>query len=137
MRLIGYDIARNSDAEKIGITFVTLDELLAESDFVSLHAALTPQNRGLIGEAELRKMKPGAYLINTARGALVDEGALLRALTEGWIAGAGLDAFAHEPLPADHPLRSVPNALLTPHLASFAERLASASVLQRRKRSSI
>jgi phosphoglycerate dehydrogenase-like enzyme len=120
MRLIGYDIARNSDAEKIGITFVTLDELLTESDFVSLHAALTPQNRGLIGEAELRKMKPGAYLINTARGALVDEGALLRALTEGWIAGAGLDAFAHEPLPADHPLRSVPNALLTPHLASFA-----------------
>ncbi len=120
MRLLGYDIAPNADAEKLGVQFVSLDELLAQSDFVSLHAALTPQNRGLLGEAQLRKMKPTAYLINTARGALVDEAALAKALHEGWLGGAALDAFVTEPLPADHPLRKAPNALLTPHLASFA-----------------
>ncbi|MCI0533713.1 MAG: phosphoglycerate dehydrogenase [Verrucomicrobiales bacterium] len=120
MRLLGYDIAPSPAAKNLGINFVSLAELLAESDFLSLHAALTPENRGLIGEAQLRQMKPSAYLINAARGALVDEGALVRALTEGWIAGAALDAFAVEPLPAEHPLRATPNLLLTPHLASFA-----------------
>src|SRR5881409_185726 len=94
-------------------------ELLAESDFLSLHAALTPENRGLLGEAQLRKMKPTSYLINTARGALVNEAALAKALAENWIAGAALDAFVVEPLPADHPLRNAPNILVTPHLASF------------------
>ncbi len=131
MRLIGYDIAPNAEAEKLGIQFVSLDELLAQSDFLTLHAALTPQNRGLIGEAQLRKMKPTAYLINTARGALVDEAALVRALHENWIGGAALDAFVTEPLPENHPLRTAPNALLTPHLASFAretgERVSLAS----------
>ena len=120
MRLLGYDIAPSPDAEKIGVKFVSLDELLYQSDFLSLHAALTPQNRGLIGEAQLRKMKPDAYLINTARGALVDEMALARALQEGWIAGAALDAFINEPLAVDHPLRRAPNVLLTPHQASCA-----------------
>jgi phosphoglycerate dehydrogenase-like enzyme len=120
MRLLSYDICANSEAEKLGIKYVTLDELLSESDFISLHAALTPENRGLLGEAQLRKMKPTAYLINTARGALVDEAALVRLLSENRIAGAGLDAFGIEPLPADHPLRRAPNVLLTPHLASFA-----------------
>ena len=120
MRLIGCDVAASAEAERIGIKFVSLDELLEQSDFLSLHAALTEQNRGLLGEAQLRKMKPGAYLINTARGALVDEAALTRALQEGWIAGAALDAFVTEPLPADHPLRKAPNVLLTPYLASFA-----------------
>ncbi len=119
LKLLGHDIAPNPAAEKLGVTFVPLDELLAQSDFVSLHAALTPQNRGLIGEAQLRAMKKTALLINTARGALVDEAALVRALHEGWIGGAALDAYAVEPLPADHPLRSAPNALLTPHLASY------------------
>lgn len=119
MPLLGYDIAPNADAEKLGIRFVSLDELLAQSDFVTLHAALTPETRGLIGEAQFRRMKPGAYLINTARGAIVDEAALLRALNEKWIAGAALDAFVVEPLPADHPLRTAPNVLLTPHQASF------------------
>jgi phosphoglycerate dehydrogenase-like enzyme len=94
--------------------------LLAQSDFVSLHAALTPQNRGLIGEAQLRKMKPDAYLINTARGPLIDEVALTKALKEGWIAGAALDVFTVEPLPKDNPLRTAPNLLLEPHQASFA-----------------
>ena len=120
LRLLACDLAPQPEAAKLGVKFVSLDELLAESDFLSLHAALTPQNRGLIGEAQLRRMKPTAYLINTARGALVDEAALARALRENWIAGAALDAFVVEPLPADHPLRSAPNVLLTPHLASFA-----------------
>jgi phosphoglycerate dehydrogenase-like enzyme len=119
MRVIGHDIAPNADAQKAGIEFVSLDQLLAESDFVSLHAALTPETRGLIGEAQLRRMKKSAYLINTARGAIVDESALLRALNEKWIAGAALDAFVIEPLPADHPFRTAPNLLLTPHQASF------------------
>src|SRR6185503_18162123 len=78
MRLIAHDVHPSPEAEKFGVRFVSLEELLAESDFLSLHAALTPQNRGLIGEAQLRKMKKTAYLINTARGALVDENVLAR-----------------------------------------------------------
>jgi phosphoglycerate dehydrogenase-like enzyme len=124
MHLLAYDIAPSAAAEKLGANFVSLEQLLSGSDFVSLHAALTQQNRGLIGEAQLRKMKPSAYLINTARGGLVDESALVRALREKWIAGAALDAFSVEPLPADHPLRHAPNVLLTPHLASFARETA-------------
>lgn len=94
---------------------VGLEELLQRSDFVSLHAPSTPETHHLLGEAELRRMKPTAYLINTARGSLVEEGALLRALEEGWIAGAGLDVYATEPLPPQHPLRRLPNVVLTPH----------------------
>jgi phosphoglycerate dehydrogenase-like enzyme len=120
LRLLGCDVAPSPAAVQTGIRFVPLDELLAQSDFVSLHAALTPQSRGLLGEAQLRRMKPSAYLINAARGALVDETALARALQEGWIAGAALDTFDTEPLPAGHPLRQAPNVLLTPHCASFA-----------------
>jgi phosphoglycerate dehydrogenase-like enzyme len=120
MRLLAHDIRCEPNSEELRIQYVSLDELLAESDFLTLHAALTAENRGLIGEAQLRRMKPTAYLINTARGALVDEGALMRALNEKWIAGAALDTFTIEPLPAAHPLRSAPNLLLTPHLASFA-----------------
>ena len=119
MRLLGADTRPNDDAKKLGVEFVPLDQLLAESDFVSLHCALTPETRGLIGEAQLLKMKPSAYIINTARGAVMDEAALLRALKENWIAGAGLDAFVVEPLPADHPFRTAPNLLLTPQQASF------------------
>ena len=118
MRLLAYDIC--PDPKAPGVSYVSLEELLAESDFVSLHAAVTPANRGLIGEAQLRQMKPTAYLINTARGALVDEAALAQALQERWIAGAALDAFVVEPLATNHPLRGCPNLLLTPHLASFA-----------------
>jgi len=120
MRILAHDICANPEAEKLGVQFVSLDELLAQSDFVSLHAALTPENRGLLNEARLRKMKPTAYLINTARGALIDETALAKVLNEGVIAGAALDAFVTEPLPAEHPLRTAKNVLLTPHLASFA-----------------
>lgn len=131
LRLLGFDIAPNPDAEKLGIEFVSLDRLLAESDFVSLHAALTPETRGLLGESRLRQMKKSAYLINTARGAIVDEAALVKALEAKWIAGAALDAFVVEPLPADHPLRRAPNVLLTPHQASFGfdtgERVSTAA----------
>jgi phosphoglycerate dehydrogenase-like enzyme len=119
MTLLAYDPRPQPEAEGLGVSFVSLDELLARSDFVSLHAALTPTSRGLIGEAQLRRMKSTAYLINSARGALVDEPALVRALQEGWIAGAALDTFAAEPLATDHPLRRVANVLLTPHQASF------------------
>ncbi len=121
MKLLGYDVAPNPEAEKLGVKFVSLDELLEQSDFVSLHAALTPATKGLIGEAQLKKMKRSAYLINTARGAHVDEAALVRALKEGWLAGAALDAFVNEPLPAVHPFRGVPNLLLTPHQAGFSK----------------
>jgi len=120
MRLLAHDIRSDPEIGDLPIQYVSLAELVAESDFLSVHAALTRENRGLIGEKQLRSMKPTAYLINTARGALIDEAALARALREGWIAGAALDAFTAEPLPTDHPLRAAPNLLLTPQLASFA-----------------
>jgi len=93
-----------------------LDALLAASDIVSIHATLTPQSRGLIDARRLALMKGSAILVNTARGAIVDEAALVAALAAGRIAGAGLDVFTEEPLPPDHPLRHLPNAVLTPHL---------------------
>jgi phosphoglycerate dehydrogenase-like enzyme len=119
LRVLGYDVAPDPRAEPCGLRFVSLDRLLSESDFVTLNAALTPHNRGLVGEAQLRRMKPTAYLVNSARGALVDEAALIRALREGWIAGAALDTFLEEPLPMEHPFRQTPNLLLSPHQASF------------------
>jgi phosphoglycerate dehydrogenase-like enzyme len=118
MKLIGYDICENEEAKKLGMKFVPLDELLARSDFLSLHSAATAENKNMIGAKQLRSMKPTSYIINTARGALIDEEALLAALEQKWIAGAALDAFVVEPLPKDHPLRSAPNILITPHQAS-------------------
>lgn len=98
-------------------TWAELPELLAKSDFVSLHALLSPETHHLIGEAELRQMKPTAYLINAARGPMIDEEALVRALRENWIAGAGLDVYENEPAMQDG-LAKLPNALLLPHIAS-------------------
>jgi len=100
-----------------------LEWLLSESDFVVLSLPLTRETRHLIGERELRVMKPTAYLINPARGKLVDERALARALQEGWIAGAALDVFEVEPLAADSPLYSLPNVILTPHMSGVTDRL--------------
>lgn len=94
----------------------TLEALLGESDVVSLHASLTDASRGLLDRERLRLMKPTAYLVNTSRGALVEESALLEALREGWVAGAGLDVFDREPLPQGHPLTMLTNVVLTPHL---------------------
>ena len=100
-----------------GVTFVGLDTLLAESDVVSLHCPATPATRGLIGAEALAKMKPGAILFNTARGALVDENAVAAALESGRLGWYAADAFAVEPLPADSPLRKAPHTLFTPHVA--------------------
>ncbi|HYL81308.1 MAG TPA: NAD(P)-dependent oxidoreductase, partial [Candidatus Acidoferrum sp.] len=98
------------------VTLVTLDALFRESDVVSLHLRLSEQSRGLVTSDLLGCMKPSAYLINTARGPLVDEAALVTALRERRIAGAGLDVYAIEPLPADHPFLALENVVLTPHL---------------------
>lgn len=97
------------------------EDLLRRSDFVSVHLVLSDRTRGLLGEPELRAMRPHAFLVNTSRAAIVDRAALLRALREGWIAGAGLDVFDTEPLPADDPLRTLPNVLATPHLGYVTE----------------
>ena len=105
-----------------------LRALLARADYVSLHAPASPETRGMIGEAELRQMKPTAYLINTSRGALIDEDALRRAVSEGWIAGAGLDVLGQEPPPPDHPLLGLAGIVVTPHAAFYSE--ASIAELQ-------
>ncbi len=98
-----------------------LHELLAESDFVALTLPLTGESKEMIGEAELRAMKPTAYLINVARGPIVNEEVLVRALDEGWIGGAGLDVFTSEPLPADSRLWELPNVIYSPHVAGYME----------------
>ena len=98
-----------------------LRQLLADSDFVVLALPLTPETNRLIGEEELQTMKPTAYLINIARGDIVDEAALVRALDEHWIAGAGLDVFATEPLPANSRLWEFPNVIFSPHIAGGME----------------
>ena len=100
-----------------GVEFVDLDTLLRQSDVLSLHCPATPQTRGLISAEALQKMKRGAILLNTARGALVEEAAVTEALHTGQLGFYGADAFATEPLPADSPLRREPHALLTPHIA--------------------
>jgi D-3-phosphoglycerate dehydrogenase / 2-oxoglutarate reductase len=116
--------SRSADPAKLralGYEAATLDELLARADIVSLHLPLLSQSKHLIGERELRLMKPSALLINTARGGLVDEGALVQALAQGFIAGAGLDVFESEQMPAAHPLLSAPNAVLSPHVGGSSQ----------------
>ncbi len=105
-----------------GVRIVDLDELLARSDFVSLHVALAPETRHLIGAAQLARMRPDAVLINTARGAVVDQAALTAALQSGTIAGAGLDVFEEEPIAPDDPLCRLQNCLVLPHIGSATAR---------------
>ncbi len=103
-------------AEQVGAKLVSKEELFAQADVVSVHLVLSDRTRGLIGERELSLMKSAAFLINTSRGPIVDEGALVTALRQGRIAGAGLDVFDEEPLPAGHPFLQLDNTLITPHL---------------------
>lgn len=119
MRVLVYDpYVPPSKAEAVGATWVKeLGPLLREADFVSLHPELTEETRGMIGEAELRQMRRDAFLINTARGPVVQQAALIRALKDGWIAGAALDVFEPEPPSPDSPLYELENLILTPHVA--------------------
>lgn len=113
---VGEEIIRKQQTEP-----VSLNELMAQSDFLSIHTPLTPETRNLLNEDRLRRMKPTSFLINTARGGVIDQDALLRALQEGWIAGAALDVFEPERLPSDHPLLTLPNLIVTPHVAFYSE----------------
>lgn len=110
-------------ANNAGVRRCELDELVAQADVISIHATLSPQSRGLIDARRLALCKPTAYLINTARGPIVDEAALVAALAEGRLAGAGLDVFDVEPLPASNPLRKLSNVVLTPHLGWPADEM--------------
>jgi len=131
LEVIAFDpYVAGDEMEARGVQKTSLPGLLARSDFVSVHAPLAPETQGMIAEAELRAMKRSAYLINTARGPLVLESALLRALEEEWIAGAALDVLQHEPPAADHPLQRFANVILTPHVAFYSEE--SVQELQRK-----
>ncbi len=123
MRVIAYDpYVDRTQAAALGVEMVDdLDTLLAQADFVTLHCALTPETRHLIGERELRRMKPGAYLINVSRGPVVDEAALVRVLEEGHLAGAALDVFDPEPPLPDNPLFRMVNVVVTPHIGSYTD----------------
>jgi len=110
-----------AQAKEVNVNLVSLKELLRQSDYVTIHAALTEETRHLIGENELSMMKKTAHLINTARGGLIDESALLKALKEGEIAGAGLDVFESEPPEHDNPLLHLPNVVITPHMAGWSD----------------
>jgi len=127
VRLVAYSPSVSPErARRFGVELVDLETLLRESDFVTLHAVVTPQTRGMIGEAQLRWMKPTAYLVNTARGVLVDEHALAQALREGWIAGAALDVFESEPVRPDNPLLAedlFEGTVLSPHSAAATPEL--------------
>lgn len=102
--------------KEVGVSYATKEELFSTADIVTVHMVLSERSRGLVGAADLARMKPTAYLVNTARGPIVDEGALIDALRAGKIAGAAVDVFAVEPLPVDHPFRKIDNLVLTPHL---------------------
>ena len=137
---IGMDVAAfdpflpAAAAGRLSIAMKPLDELLAWADIITLHIPRTKDTTNLIGEAQMRRMKPGSYLINAARGGLVDEAALLRLLDEGHLAGAALDTFVTEPLPKDSPLRGNPKLILTPHLgASTSEAQQAVSTILARQ----
>jgi D-3-phosphoglycerate dehydrogenase len=129
-RLFGWSRTRRAPFQELGGTyFDDLGTLFAEVDLVTLHVPHTPDTEGLIGAAELAQMKPSAFLVNTSRGKVIDQEALVAALRDGHLAGAALDVFGPEPLPLDHPLRTLPNVVRTPHLA-----FRTAEALERRAR---
>ncbi|HJP53109.1 MAG TPA: D-2-hydroxyacid dehydrogenase family protein, partial [Rhodospirillales bacterium] len=112
---------------EVGVNYVEKDALFAESDAISIHLVLSDRTRGLVGKSELALMKPTAYLINTSRGPIVDEAALIEALTNATIAGAGIDVYDVEPLPKDHPIRRLKNAVLTGHTGYVVKELYTAA----------
>ena len=121
MKVIAY--SQNKDAERaqaLGVELVPLERVLRTADFISIHCRVTPETVGLISEKEFAMMKPGAYLINTARAVVIDQAALIDALRQQRIAGAALDVYWYEPLPANHPLLQLDNVTVTPHLAGAA-----------------
>lgn len=126
VRIVTYDPHLPQDSAPSGVDMVGLDTLLRESDIVSVHTTLADETRHLVGAAELAAMKPTAYLINTARGGVIDESALYEALKARRIAGAALDAFQKEPLPADHPFRELDNVILTPHMVGHTREIFDA-----------
>jgi phosphoglycerate dehydrogenase-like enzyme len=107
--------------KEVGVTYATKEELFATADIVTIHMVLGPRSRGLVGREDLARMKASAYLVNTARGPIVDEAALLETLQQRKIAGAAVDVFSVEPLPVDHPFRKLHNVVLTPHLGYVTE----------------
>jgi len=118
-KLLGYDVVQRDDLQSAyGLRYLSLDKLLEEADIITLHAPLLPQTKGMIGEAELRRMKPTALLVNCARGELVDEAALHAHLQSNGIAGAAVDVFATEP-PQESPLLKLDNVLATPHIGAY------------------
>jgi len=135
MHILYHDVSCREDLSKeLGAECVSIEELLKRSDIVTIHVPLLPETRHMINEQRLRLMKKTAILINTSRGAVVDTAALVKALGEGWIAGAGLDVFEEEPLPRDHPLTKLENVVLTPHIgASTKEAQEKAGIEVARK----
>jgi D-3-phosphoglycerate dehydrogenase / 2-oxoglutarate reductase len=122
MKLIGFDpYLDKSLAAESGITLMDLPEVLKKSDYISVHTPLSESTRHLLSEKEFRLMKPTAYVINTARGPVIDEAALVKALKEKWIAGAGLDVFEQEPTDPNNPLLKMPNVIAIPHSASYSD----------------
>ncbi len=121
LRVVYHNRRHSPLADELGVTWLFLDDLLRESDFVCLHVPLTEETERLIDARALRLMKSSALLINVARGPVVDTPALVRALADGWIAGAGLDVTDPEPLPPGHPLYQLPNCLILPHIGSATE----------------
>ena len=130
MDLIYFDIKRNRKAEKeLGAKFMTLDEVMKRSDFISVNVALTSKTRGIIGEKQLRMMKNTAYIVNTSRGPVIDQASLVEVLSEGGIAGAGLDVFDKEPILKNDPLLKLENVVLSPHIGSLTEEAREAMAI--------
>ncbi len=129
MKHIAFDpYIEESALADVDVKLVDMNTLLAESDFVNISCPLSKSTRGLVGEKELRKMKETAFLINTARGPIVDESALIRALKEGWIRGAAIDVFEQEPTPADNPLLKMDNVIVTPHALGHLDQTRSTMI---------
>jgi len=113
-----------------GVTYASKEELFRTADVITIHVVLGPRSRGLVGKEDLSRMKPSAYIVNTARGPIIDEQALLEVLQQKKIAGAGIDVFPVEPLPADHPFRKLDNMVITPHLGYATEEVFRGHYMQ-------